>query len=305
MKITIIGSGVYGSATAKMLNNSGNDVTVWTEKENIDEIIIGEGIKVTNKYEDALKDAKLVYVLTAAKYAPSIFEAIKNLVRDDMTIILGSKGILENGGLMEDVLLSVIPKAHYAVVSGPTFAHDIGELEPLGFTVATHEKDRFDVIKSAYKGIKIEYSQDTTGTELCGVLKNAYAIGSGMLNGFNYGPSIRSLYITSVLNEMKKILKSMDANIETAYTLAGIGDLILTCTSNNSRNFTFGTILASNDREKTMKYLEETTVEGYENMKVLSKLFEEKSIDAPILNMLYEIVRNGRNSKDIIPFLVD
>ena len=139
---------------------------------------------------------------------------------------------------------------------------------------------------------------------MCGSLKNAYAIGSGILGGFNYGNSIRCLYITEVLKEMQNIFKQFYCSTESILTLAGVGDLVLTCTSMNSRNFTFGTLFGLNDKEEVKKYLSENTVEGYDNLKAYKLLFDEKSIDAPILKMVYDIVNNGTDSRKIIDLLI-
>ena len=304
MKISIIGSGVYGCATAKMLNNAGNTVFVWTEKTDTSLVDLPRDIVVSNDYKTCLDDAELVYVLTSAIYTPSIFKNIKDLIKENMIVILGSKGILGDGMLIEDAFKREMPNMTYAIISGPTFAKDIGALEPLGFTIAAKNEKDFQKIARAYKDIKLEYTSDTTGVELCGVLKNAYAIGSGMLSGFNYGDSIRALYITMVIREMMDIFRQYGLREETACTLAGLGDTLMTCTSPNSRNFTFGVHIATKSKEEVLEYLKNTTVEGYENIKILHKLFLSKNIEAPLLSMLYEIIVNGVDAKSIIPVLV-
>jgi glycerol-3-phosphate dehydrogenase (NAD(P)+) len=303
MKISVIGSGVYGLAMTNLLCSNGCDVTLWTEK-NPDEISAPNGVKVTNSFEDAINSAKLVYVLTGSKFTPSIFEGISPFLKEDMVVLLGSKGILEDTSLITEKFEEILPKTKYAVISGPTFAKDIGALEPVGFTIATKNYEDYLTIKQAMKSVFLEYTNDIIGTEISGSLKNAYAIGSGILGGFNYGPSVRSLYITRVIEEMKSIFESLGAQKDTILTLASIGDLILTCTSEDSRNFTFGTILSSKDSKEKDEYLKNNTVEGYENLKVYVKLFNQKNIESPILNTVNSIVSGKEKPETLIDLLL-
>lgn len=304
MKIAIIGYGVYGKATAKLLKTSSNEVFVRTDDENYNIMKEENGIKISTYYVDVLKDAKLVYVLIPAVYTKDALKSIKNYIDEDMIIILGSKGILDNSMLIEDALKSEMPKVKYACISGPTFARDIEALEPIGFTLATKNKEDFEIIKSVYRNVKLEYTSDTTGVELCGVLKNAYAIGSGIIDGFKYGDSTRALYITSVISEMKIILNGLGGQENTVYTLAGLGDTLMTCTSNTSRNYTFGNLF-STAPEKVRGYLDNTTVEGYGNIQVLHELLHKKSIVAPILNTIYDIVMNDSSPDNLVKLLIN
>lgn len=305
MKITVIGSGVYGKAIANLALHNGNDVTIWTEQEDITKVAVPEGVKITNSYKEAMKDAELVFILTSSKYTASICEGIRPYIEEDMLFILGSKGILEDGKLVNEEFEFLLPKVKYAIISGPTFAVDIAALEPVGFTLATMGKKDFERIVSAFKdGVKFEHSHDILGIEMAGSLKNAYAIGSGILSGFNYGHSIRCLYITAVLNEMRNIFKQVGAEEKTVLTLAGIGDLVLTCTSLNSRNFTFGSLLSLDNKKTKDEYLKKNTVEGYDNLKTYIKIFKDKKIDAPILFMIYDIVINNEDSEKLIDLIL-
>lgn len=299
MKIAIIGYGAYGKATSKLLCYSGNDICCLTNDKNVSSTIICDNIKITNDYKTCLKDASIIYVLTPAINTPEVFNNIAPYVNDNTIIVLGSKGILDNAMLIEDVLKAAIPGVRYACISGPTFARDIDNLNPIGFTLATKSIDDFKFISSIYKNVNLEYSADTTGVELCGVLKNAYAIGSGIINGLDFGESTRALYIIKIIEEMKVILSSLGADENTVYTLAGLGDTILSCTSNTSRNYTFGNLVCKNFDEAQI-YLKSTTVEGYGNIRILYDILHEKNIEVPILNAIYEIVFNKIDAKEII-----
>lgn len=303
MKVAIIGSGVYGKAIANVLVHNNCEVVMWTEKT--DNSVIGpEGVTITNSYEKVLKGANLVYVLTGSKFTESVFLGMKNYLTEEMLVILGSKGILDSGELIIDVFEKIIKSARMAVISGPTFAVDVAALEPVGFTLATKDYDDYLKVKTAMSSVHLEYSDDIIGTEMAGSLKNAYAIGSGILGGFDYGNSVRCLYITRVLNEIKSIFKSVNAKEETVLTLAGIGDLVLTCTSLNSRNFTFGSILSLNKEGAKEEYLKNNTVEGYENLHIYKKVLQEKNIDAPILMCVADIVDGIKTSEALIDIIL-
>jgi len=299
MKTTVIGSGLYGQAMAKLLLYNENDVTIWTHEKDIKVVDVPEGAKITNSYEEAIKGAKLIYVLTGSQFSEMVFNSLKPHVTEDMIFILGSKGVLKNKIQIIDLFKEMLPEKKLAVISGPTFAQDIFNLDPIGFTLATKEKDDYQIISNCMKSIHLEYSEDLLGTEICGSLKNAYAIGSGILETFNCGYSTRCLYVTKVLNEMKSIFKQIGADPETVLTLAGVGDLVLTCTSSNSRNFTLGTIISNKKQEEAEKFLATHTVEGYENLKLYHEIFNDKSISAPILETVYNIT-NFQDDADVL-----
>lgn len=304
MNTTIIGSGVYGKAMANILLANGNNVTLWTEKEDLTNILVPSGATITNSYEVALKDAKLVYILTGSQFVESVLIGMKPYLTKDMIVILGSKGILEDGTLLTDLFERYYSDIPFAVISGPTFAVDIAALEPIGFTIGTKSYDDYKIIAEAMKSVYLEYSDDVNAIEMAGSLKNAYAIGSGILSGFNYGPSTRCLYITRVLKEIEYIFNAFGLKETSSTTLAGVGDLVLTCTSLNSRNFTFGSILSLNNREEKEEYLKTNTVEGYENLKAYKKLFESKNIDAPILKAVSSIVEGKEDPEELIKLIL-
>lgn len=303
MKVTVIGSGAYGKAITQLLLQSKCDIKMWTEQKDTKNILVPEGVKVTNDFKEALEGSILIYCLTGSKFCKSIFENIKPFIKDDQIIILGSKGILEDGTLITELLEKIIPNSTYAVISGPTFAIDIASLEPIGFTLATKEYETFKKVKSSLP-IYLEYSSDVQAIEMSGSLKNAYAIGSGILHGYNFGSSTRCLYITRSLQEIENIFKTLGSNPSSTCTLAGIGDLVLTCTSPTSRNFTFGTILALETLDEKKEYLKNNTVEGYENLKSYYQLFKKKNISTPILDCVYNIVLNDVKPDTLIDILL-
>lgn len=303
MKIAIIGSGVYGKAIAKILLEAKNDVTIWTEVEDLSSVEVPEGIKLTNDYKKALEGANLVYILTGSKFVPDVLANLKPHLDKRSIIILGSKGILEDGSMLTDVTRKVLPEHRLTVISGPTFAKDISALDPVGFTVGG-DKESFDVIKSVMTTVYLEYSPNMEATAMAGSLKNAYAIGSGILKGLGFGHSTTCLFVTRALQELGSIYEAYGFDEECTLNLSGVGDLFLTCTSEDSRNFSFGMILSQGDEKKTREYLNSNTVEGYENLKAYVSLFKKKNINTPILSCVNDIVASKSTTEDLVTLLV-
>lgn len=303
MKATIIGSGVYGKAMANVLLQAKCEITMWTEQKDFEKVEARDEIRLTNSYEEAAKFANIIFVLTGSKFVPSILKNLSPHISSSSIIVLGSKGLLSDGTILTDLAKDILPNDHYAVISGPTFAKDIAALDPVGFTVATHYEEDYMKIKQCLSGVHLEYSSDVLAIEMAGSLKNAYAIGSGMIRGMNYGHSTTCLYITEALKEMTNIFVSLGSLANSTNTLAGVGDFVLTCTSSTSRNFTFGTLFATS-LEKANEYLEQTTVEGYENLKAYMSLFAKKSISVPIMHCVADIVSGIKKPEELIKLLL-
>ena len=302
MNIGVIGSGVYAKALAKKFITSGNNVTMWSELEDYSSLDVYDGINVTNSYEEAVLDKDLIYILINSKYIIDVLNNIKMYYKGCL-VVIGSKGILSDGTSLVDITKSILNTNSVAVISGPTFAMDISNMDPIGFTVASNDAFEYNLISKSFNGVKLEYTNDIIGTELCGTLKNVYAIGSGIISGLSYGYSTTCLYLNNVINEISNIL-SILGNKNTINNLCGFGDLILTATSNNSRNFSYGNILASNNKNKIDDYFSKNTIEGYENLLAYYKLFKDKGIDTPILNTIYDIIINNKEPKELINIIL-
>lgn len=302
MRISIIGTGVYALAVAKLLLTTNDQVTMWTEKEDLDSIEVPCGARFTNSYKEACCEADLIFIMTSAKFVSSVIKASSRYIRPECIVILGTKGILADYSTPLDISTSIL-KNRIGVLSGPTFACDIDALDPIGFTLGSADYEVFEVVKNVMPTVALEYSDDVDAIEMAGSLKNAYAIGSGIIAGLGYGPSTSCLFITKVLKEIEQIYEAMSYDTKSILTLAGVGDLVLTCTSTNSRNFTLGTKLAKEDRRSQEDYLKNNTVEGFENIKIYSRLFKERNIPAPILETIYEILIEESDTSFLIELL--
>ncbi len=323
MKISIIGTGVYALAMAHSLSlNKNNKIIMWSESDETKKKIesnrqslailgglnLDSSIKITTSYEDALKDSQVVFIMCAAKFVSSVTKEIKPFVTKQMHFVIGSKGIeQETCRFVHEVFLESIYMRNLAVISGPSFAIDIANLEPIGLSCATKSKETLEILMAAYKGtnIKIRYTNDLIGVELCGSIKNVIAVSAGILEGLGYSESTRSFLITESLHDIKELIKALGGNKKTILSFAGVGDLLLTATSVKSRNYSYGILLGKKEFNHAQKYLENTTVEGYYTLKSIYTLLHKKKIKLPIIDLIYDIVMKDDDPSKLAQFLIE
>ena len=154
--------------------------------------------------------------------------------------------------------------------------------------------------------MKLRETDDISGVETCGAIKNVIAIASGMLEGLGANDSSTAMLLTEAIHDMKKIIDAFDGNRKTVLSFAGFGDLLLTCTSTKSRNYTFGKLLGEKrSKEEIKEYLEHTTVEGFYTLESIYKLLKNKKVTVPIIDLIYDIAVDGENAEKLLTFLVE
>ena len=322
MNIAIIGTGVYGIAMAYALSqNKKNKIIMWSESEEslkklessrkkfepLGGIKIPSEIKFSTSYEEVLKNADLVFVMCAAKFVGSVCKDMMPYIDKKMHFIIGSKGIeQESCRFVHEVFLNFINTRKLAVISGPSFAIDIANLEPIGLSIGIRSKDTLNVALKAFKStnIKLRDTSDLVGVELCGSIKNVIAVAAGILDGLGYSESTRSFMITESLHDIKGLIKGLGGNKKTILSFAGVGDLLLTATSTKSRNYSYGVILGQGKFKEANEYLENTTVEGYYTLKSIYTLLRRKKIKMPVIDLIYSIVMKDSDPKKLAQFLM-
>lgn len=320
MNITVLGAGAYGLALALTFYKNNNNVTVWTkiesEKEEIIStrknekalpgVIIPEEINITTDIS-CIEKSELIVLAIPVNFFRSTCLEIKDYVNDSTLFLIATKGI-ENktSAFCHEILKSTIDTNHISAISGPTFAIELANDSKSGLTLASNNIEEFNIIKKALENnnLKIEKSIDLIGTEICGSVKNIMAIISGMLKGLKTTETTKALFLTTALQEIKNIILSLNGNIETIDNLCGIGDLILTCSSDKSRNFTLGNLLATSSKDEVLEYLNNNTVEGYYTLISIYSLIKEKNINAPLINTIYQILFQEKNKEEIFNVLI-
>lgn len=321
MKIGILGCGAYGLALAHILANNKKDTTIWTPNEEecnkinktrksnkLDNYTVPKTIKVTTSLEDTVKGKELIVIAVPAFAFEETIIKMKEYINKNQIILIATKGIQQNTCLfLHDVF-----KKYYTnmigVISGPTFATDIINNSAIGFSLATKNKKVDKLIRACFENdtTKFRTTRDITGIEICGSIKNVMAIASGMLEGMNATDSTRALFLTESMNDIKELIDALGGKKTSILSFAGFGDILMTCTSKNSRNYTFGYLIGSGKSEEEInKYIKETTIEGLYTLKSIHKLVRKKKVKMPIINLISDIINNKKDKEEILKFLIE
>ena len=320
MKIAIIGTGAYGIALALMFNKNTSNIVMWIkfeeEKERIEHdrenklvlpgVKIPDSIKFTTDMEYAIKDANLIIIAVPAGYVNDIGMLLKDKVKENQHILIASKGIERNTcSFVHDILLRHVKTDNLAVISGPSFAIDVSNNEPVGLSLGTKNKETEILVKNTLENdtLRLRTTDDIIGIEICGSIKNVIAIASGMLSGMGYSDSTKAMFITESLHDIKSLIKELGGNEKTILSYAGVGDLILTTTSIKSRNYKLGYLIgSSSSHEEIEDYMNNTTIEGLYTLKSIYKLLGDKKVDMPIIDLIYSIIYENEEPKKLTRF---
>lgn len=321
MKISVIGTGAYGLAIALSLAKNGNEIMMWTENVNkelefeetgkLSSILpndIPYNIKVSSSFEEVLKNTKLIYIVTASKYVASVCEGMLPYYKTSIPVCIATKGLEESSlDLLSNIAQKILKTKNIAVISGPTFAIDMANNEPVALALASINARTKNLVLKTLPGdtLKLRPTDDLIGIQLCGSVKNIIAIASGILEGLGYSDSSRSFLINESLHDIKHIIKYLGGNPKTILSFAGIGDLMLTCSSKKSRNFSFGYVIGSTkSQEKIEEYLTNNTVEGYYTLETVHNLLKRKKINIELIDVIYNIVYKFDNPETLAKFLI-
>lgn len=323
MKIALIGSGVYSVAMASQLAKKNNSIIMWSEsdklyekylrdnciKDIIEGISLPDNVKMTRSYEEACKSADVIFIMSTAAFVESICENIKPYINDKTVICIASKGIENNScAFLSDIAYNILKNDNISIISGPSFAIDMASNNPVGLSIASSSNYSISIIKEILENefLKLRETNDLIGVQICGSVKNIIAVASGIIAGLNYPESTQSFLITESLHDIKALIAALGGDERTILSFAGVGDILLTCTSTKSRNFSFGYVIGKyQDTYKTKEYLENNTVEGYYTLKSIYKLIKNEHIKMPVIDLIYKIVIDGLNPQELIKFLIE
>ena len=322
--ILIIGAGAWGTSIANLIaNNKKGTVYLWAyEKEVVDQINTKKvnnfylpKIKL-NKYIQAInnfKNIKANYVFIAVP-SQFVFQLIKKYfmhsTKDNSSsasFIICSKGFdLKKKKLLSEVLSPFCSTSKIAILSGPSFAKLVAEKKPTAVTLACKNVKTANNIKDllAHKYFRVYLNTDIVGVQLNGAIKNILAIAAGIADGLGYGENARATVISRGLNEIEKVSIAMGGKKNTILTLSGIGDILLTCTSISSRNYSFGFYLGKGISHKKILKNKSTVTEGIENSKALYLIKKKLKLDTPILDSVYKVLVKKRPINKIVSELL-
>ena len=320
MKVGVLGAGAFGLALSHILVNNKVYTEVWTHNEeeakNLDEKRVSKKLKdykvpselvFSTDLEKVVSGKDLIVMAIPAFAFEDVTKKLSKYIKRNQPVLIATKGIQQNTCLFLNDVFSKYLKNSIAVISGPTFAVDMIKNAPIGFSLATRSHKTEMVVRKCFENstTKFRRSKDITGIEICGSIKNVMAIASGMLEGMGVTDSTRALFLTESMNDIKELINALGGKKKSILSFAGFGDILMTCTSKNSRNFSFGYLIGSGaSKEEIDKYLETTTVEGMYTLKSIHKLVRRKKVKMPIINLIHDIIEGKKDKEEMLRFLI-
>lgn len=320
MKVGVLGAGAFGLALSHILVKNNVTVEMWTHSEDeakaldktrtskkLNEYKIPNEIKFTTNLEETVDGKDLIVMAIPAFAFEDVTKQLTKYIKKKQPVLIATKGIQQNTCLFLNDVFSKYLKNSVAVISGPTFAVDMIKDAPIGFSMATKSHKTEMIIRKCFENstTKFRRTRDITGIEICGSIKNVMAIASGMLEGMGVTDSTRALFLTESMNDIKELIDALGGKKKSILSFAGFGDILMTCTSKNSRNFSFGYLIGSGaSKEEIDKYLENTTVEGMYTLKSIHKLVRRKKVKMPIINLIHDIIEGKKDKEEMLRFLI-
>ncbi|MFZ9395136.1 MAG: NAD(P)H-dependent glycerol-3-phosphate dehydrogenase [Erythrobacter sp.] len=305
--VGVLGAGAWGTALAQMLSSDGRDVLLWAlEPEVVEEIqrdrrnslylpsaTLNPSIRATGDL-GALAGIDIVLAVTPAQHLRAILDQLGTAPRD---LVLCAKGIEAGSGrLMNEVAAAALPGSEVAVLSGPTFAHEVAAGLPTAVTLAcSGGRPQWDRLAPAIArpAFRPYFSHDVAGAEIGGSIKNVLAIACGVVEGLRLGQNARAALIARGYAEMLRFGEALGAEPETLAGLCGLGDLVLTCSSTSSRNFSLGKALGEGGDATALMADRRTVAEGAHTAPVLQQLAQQRGIDMPIVSAVNALLRGA------------
>ncbi len=319
-KISVAGSGGWGTAIAIMLSQNGHEVKLWSffkeecadlkkyreNKKFLPGIKIDEKIYLTSDINDC-GDADIIVMASPSHAVRSTAKILANVVKDGQIILNIAKGIEEETYLtMSEVIENEIPQARVAVMSGPSHAEEVSRGIPTTNAVAARDMEIAEYVQDIFMNPKfrIYTNSDVKGVELGGSLKNVIALCCGILDGMGLGDNTKAALMTRGLVEMKRLGESLGADRETFNGLSGIGDLIVTCTSMHSRNRRAGILIGQGKSLQEAQREVGMVVEGVKSCHAAKELADKMGVEMPIVSEVYKILYEGESVHNAVQRLM-
>ena len=320
MKISVVGSGGWGTALALLLLENGHEVTLWSYAEEESRILretrenpmlkgvaLPAGLGLTTDL-GCVRGCKIVVLATPSFAVRSTAHRVAPLLDAETVLVSVSKGIeKETSGTLTQAIQAEVGAEHPVVaLSGPSHAEEVSRGIPTGVVVACPERELAERVQNAFmcSRFRVYTSPDTAGIELGAALKNVIALCAGVCDGMGYGDNTKALLMTRGLAEVARLGMALGAHRETFAGLAGVGDLIVTCTSMHSRNRRAGILIGQGvPVQEAMKQVG-AVVEGYYAAQSAWELAQRKNVDMPITEAAYAVLYEGRDPREALNSLM-
>ena len=312
-RIGVVGGGAWGTALAQALRQHGRTVVLWAREPEVIEdvnvrrinsaflpgVALADGITATGDLADiAAQD--VILLVAPTQHVRSVAAGLKGRLAHGSTVVICAKGLEQaSGKLLVDVLAEALPEAQPAVLSGPSFAADVARGLPTALTLATADQAAGRALADAIGGrhFRIYWSEDLIGTQLGGAVKNVLAIAAGIVDGRGLGASAHAALVTRGFAELRRFGEALGARTETLMGLSGLGDLLLTCGSPQSRNMSLGRALGQGRSLAEVLGSRRSVAEGVYTAAAVVRRAREHGLEMPISEAVHAIVE-GRLSID-------
>ena len=315
-RINVIGSGAWGTALANILAGKHKNVWLWARraevadqinkahenKYNLSGIHLHNTLKASTNLEDVC-NADIVLMVTPAQRMREILETMRPALSEDTVLVLCSKGIeLKSEKLMSEVAEEIVPDNRTIILSGPNFAHEIAVNQPAGTTLAGKDLKLAEHVQNEIGThfFRPYITDDVIGVQIAGALKNVIAIACGAAQGLGFGESTRASLVTRGMAEIARLGCAMGAQPETFLGLSGMGDMMLTCSSMNSRNFSLGHALGKGKTLADIQAGRNSVTEGVHTAKAAIDLAKKHHIDMPVSMAVYQCLHEDLGIEDAL-----
>ncbi|MFT8210443.1 MAG: NAD(P)H-dependent glycerol-3-phosphate dehydrogenase [Symbiopectobacterium sp.] len=315
--MTVLGAGSYGTALAITLARNGHSVVLWghdpahiqtlqaarSNQAFLPDVPFPDTLHLEASLAQALAASRNILVVVPSHVFCDVLRQIKPLLRADARLVWATKGLeAETGRLLQDVAREALgDDIPLAVISGPTFAKELAAGLPTAIALAATDKtfsDDLQTLLHCSKSFRVYSNPDLIGVQLGGAVKNVIAIGAGMSDGIGFGANARTALITRGLAEMTRLGVALGADPATFMGMAGLGDLVLTCTDNQSRNRRFGMMLGQGLDVQSAQDKIGQVVEGYRNTKEVLALAQSHGVEMPISEQLWQVLYCGKAARE-------
>ena len=309
--ISVIGAGSWGTTLAYLLSDKGYDVTLWVHETDLTDEInrtrvnstylpdirLPDEIRAVHNIEDAVRKARYVVNAVPTQYTRSVFKEAVPFLMDEAIIVSVSKGIERGTLLTVSSILKEISDHPVAVLSGPSFAKEVIRKLPTAVTIASEDTNTGFLLQEIFNmnSFRVYTHNDIPGVELGGALKNVMAISTGISDSLGFGNNSRATLITRGIAEITRLGVAMGAKERTFSGLSGIGDLVLTCTSPLSRNYTVGVKLGQGMKLKDILDQTKSVAEGVATAESAFELSKKYNIEMPIIEQIYKVLYEDKD----------
>ncbi len=317
-RIAIIGAGSWGTALAIVAGRAGHEVCLWSRNEDIvngiasdhnnpiylTEHQLPETVTATSDFKTALLGCRLIILAAPSHALRDLLSRMSAALEPDSIIVSAAKGIeIETGKRMSQVTAEVVGTSfEFVCLSGPSFAKEVAARHPTAIVASSNNHDAATLVQQSlsFENLRVYTNRDLIGTELGGAVKNVMAIAAGMTAGLGFGTNSIAALITRGLAEMNRLALSEGAELDTLTGLAGLGDLVLTCTGNLSRNRFVGEQLGKGRQLQEIMSAMNEVAEGIKTTLAVKRLADSRNLEMPITNEVHAVLYEGKTAQDAV-----